>query len=89
MLLTVREKEAHMAEKKAAHGNVTEKVNPATNEKESVNPDVKKNLTAGKVKVRITRLVRSSYGAFDKGEVVELDAATAAVFLKDGRAESV
>lgn len=75
-----------MADKKAAHGKITEKVNPATNEKETVKADVKKDLTAGKVKVRITRLVRSSFGAFDKGEVVELDSKTAGIFLKDGRA---
>lgn len=78
-----------MADKKAAHGKITEKVNPATNEKETVKADVKKDLTAGKVKVRITRLVRSSFGAFDRGEVVEIDSKTASMFLKDGRAESL
>lgn len=78
-----------MAEKKAAHGKTSETVNVADGEKKA--PEVKKDLqAAGKEDlqtVRIKRMIRASYGAYDKGEVVRIDPRIASVLLKDGRAE--
>lgn len=80
-------KKTTTAVKKDAHGKITEKVDAATNEEIS-NLDKKENVKkpSEKIKVRISRMVRSSFGAFNKGEIVELDSEIAEMFLKDGRA---
>lgn len=74
---------------KAAHGKATGTVNPADGEKKA--PEEKKDLQSAVNEelqtVRIKRMIRASYGAYDKGEVVRIGSKIASALLKDGRAE--
>lgn len=58
------------------------KENPANKK-----PELQKEKTQEKTKVKILEMLRGTYGAFNPGETVELEPKIAEAFIKSGFAE--